>query len=106
MGNGGASYVASKGAVVGLTKHTALRYAASNIRCNAICPGTVLTPMTTSLNPAELDQQMMGAMASHADMKRPPCTADDVANIVLFFASDESKAITGQIIVSDYGSTL
>lgn len=105
-GNGGAAYVASKAAIVGVTTHTAMRCASSNVRCNVICPGNVITPMTAELDPSSLDQEMMGTMATHADMRLPSCTSEDVANIALFLASDESKAITGQTIVSDFGSTL
>lgn len=106
MGNGGAAYVASKAAIVGVTKHTALRFAGKNIRCNAICPGTILTPMVAQMRPDNMDPDMFGQMAKHGDLRVPPCTAQDVANIILFFASDESKAITGQAIVTDYGSSL
>jgi NAD(P)-dependent dehydrogenase (short-subunit alcohol dehydrogenase family) len=106
IGNGGAAYVASKAAIVGITRHTALRFQAANIRCNVICPGTIVTPMTASMKADELDQDLMGAMASHANMRTQPCMADDVANIILFLASDESRAITGQTLVADFGSTL
>lgn len=105
-GCGGAVYVASKAAVIGLTKHTALRFAAKHIRCNAICPGTILTPMVAGMASANLDGDMFGSMASHSDLKATPCTAEDVANIALFLAADESRAVTGQIIVSDFGSNL
>ena len=105
-GNGGAAYVASKAAVVGVTRHTAMRCASKNVRCNVICPGNVITPMTMNLNPAALDPDMMGVMASHGDMRLPSCQAEDVANIALFLASDESRAVTGQTIVSDFGCTL
>lgn len=108
IGNGGASYVASKAAMNGVTRHTAMRFAADNIRCNAVCPGTVLTPMTAGMSAAagNLDMELMGAMSAHADMKRPPCQPEDVANILVFLASDESRAITGQTIVCDFGATL
>jgi len=43
---------------------------------------------------------------SNSDLKVQPCMPDDVANMLLFFASDESRAITGQTIVADFGSTL
>lgn len=105
-GCGGAVYVSSKAAVIGVTKHTALRFQATGIRCNAICPGTIVTPMTTQLDPASLDPDMIGAMAAHSNMQTQPCMPEDVANIVLFLASDESRAITGQIIVTDFGSML
>lgn len=106
MGCGGAAYVASKAAVLGITKHTALRFAGTNIRCNAICPGTIVTPMVANIRPDNMDADMFGNMAKHADLKVQPCMPEDVANIILFFASDESRAITGQTIVSDFGSTL
>ena len=106
-GGGGAAYVSSKAALIGITKHTALLLADKAIRCNAVCPGTILTPMTAGMNPAELDMGMMGAMAKHNDLKGvSPCKAEDVANILLFLASDESKALTGQIMVSDFGASL
>ncbi len=105
-GNGGAAYVASKAAIVGLTRHTAMRFAGTGIRCNAVCPGTIVTPMVAQMNPANLDPDMFGQMSKHGDLRVQPCMADDVANILLFFASDESRAITGQAVVSDFGSSL
>lgn len=106
MGCGGAAYVASKAAIVGVTRHTALRFAGTGIRCNAICPGTIVTPMVADMNYTNMDQDMIGQMAKHGDLKVQPCMPEDVANILLFFASDESRAITGQAIVTDFGSTL
>lgn len=106
-GCGGAVYVASKGALIALTKHTAMRYASTEIRCNAICPGSIITPMTTSMDMTKINMNMMGQMAKHADIRGcKPCQADDVADVILFLASDESRALTGQIIVSDYGADL
>lgn len=105
-GCGGAAYVSSKAAVIGLTKHTALRFAGKGIRCNSVCPSTIVTPRTRNINPASMDPDRMGQRAKHADLRVQPCMPIDVANILLFLASDESKAITGQVIVSDYGSTL
>lgn len=106
MGCGGAAYVASKAAIIGVTRHTALRFAGTNIRCNAVCPGTIVTPMVSGTDPANLDSDMMGQMAKHSDMKVQPCMPDDVANILLFLASDESRAITGQALQTDFGGTL
>lgn len=84
----GAAYVASKAAIIGVTRHTALRFAGTNIRCNAVCPGTIVTPMVAGMNPAELDPDMFGQMAKHSDMRVQPCMPDDVANILLFLTSD------------------
>ena len=105
-GGGGAVYVASKAAIIGNTKHTALLLANKYIRFNAVCPGNIATPMTMGLNPAALDMGMMGAMSKHGDLSLKSCQAEDVANILLFLASDESKALTGQIMVSDFGVNL
>lgn len=105
-GGGGAAYVSSKAALIGLTKHTALLLADKGIRCNVICPGTILTPMTAGMKPEALDMRMMGAMRKHNDLTIRPCKAEDVANVLAFFASDESKALTGQVIVSDFGASL
>ena len=105
-GGGGAAYVSTKSAIIGITKHTALLLADKYIRCNAICPGTIVTPMTMNMKPENLDMKMFGAMSKHADLKIKPCMAEDVANIIEFFASDNSKALTGQILVSDFGASL
>lgn len=106
MGCGGAAYVASKAALIGLTRHTALRFAGTNVRCNTICPGTIVTPMVAGMSPANMDMNIFGQMMKHNDLKVQPCMPEDVANMLLFFASDESRAITGQSIVTDFGSTL
>lgn len=106
MGCGGAAYVASKAAVLGLTRHTALRFAGTNVRCNAVCPGTIVTPMVAGMKPDNMDMDIFGQMMKHNDLKVQPCMPEDVANMLLFFASDESRAITGQTIVTDFGSTL
>lgn len=106
LGCGGAAYVSSKAAIIGVTKHTALRFAGTGIRCNAVCPGSIATPMVAGMSADNMDGDMFGQMAKHADLRVPICMPDDVANILLFLASDESRAITGQAIVSDFGSTL
>ena len=100
------AYVASKSAVIGLTRHTAYRFAGKGIRCNAVCPGTVVTPMVTNINGGDQDPDMMEQMGKHMDFAVQPCMPEDVANILLFFASDESRPVTGQIVISDFGSSL
>lgn len=105
MGCGGVAYVASKAAIVGVTRHTALRFADKHIRCNAVCPGNILTPMTANAA-ADMDMDMITAMMKHNDLKVGSCTAEQVADIILFLASDESRPVTGQAIVADFGSTL
>lgn len=105
FGTGGASYVTSKAAVIGLTKHTAVRYTETGIRCNSVNPSTILTPMTDTDSNA-LNTDMMEQMNKHMNLTVQPCLPEDVANILLFLASDESRAITGQVIVADFGATL
>lgn len=105
-GGGGVAYVASKAAVIGMTKNIAMRCANVGVRCNALCPGSVVTPMTMGMKKENLDPDMMGAMAKHADLSLPVCMPEEVANAILFLASDESSAITGQIIVIDHGADL
>ena len=106
LGCGGAAYVASKAAVIGVTKHTALRFQTTGIRCNAICPGTIVTPMVMGQTQADMDPDMIGAMAIHSNLKTQPCMPEDIANVVLFLASDESRPLTGQVLVTDFGANL
>ena len=67
FGTGGAAYVTSKAAVVGLTKHTAMRFAGTGIRCNSVNPSTILTPMSKT-DPATLNQDMFGQMMKHMNL--------------------------------------
>lgn len=108
-GCGGAVYASSKGALIAFGKHIALRYAGTPtyIRCNVLCPGSIITPMTTGMDLSKVDQAMFQQMAKHADLKNcRPCQPDDVADTVLFLGSDASRAITGQVIVNDFGANL
>lgn len=105
-GNGGAAYVSSKAAVIGLTKNVAMRCADIGVRCNAVCPGSVVTPMTMGLQRDKLDMDMMSAMNKHADNSIKPCMPQEIANVLLFLASDESAAVTGQVMVVDHGANL
>lgn len=92
-GNAGqANYAASKAGMIGFTKSVALELGSRNIRCNAIAPGFIETEMTGSLDPATVK-----GWADAIPMKRGG-TVDDIANAVLFFASDLSTYITGQVL--------
>jgi dihydroanticapsin dehydrogenase len=98
-------YSASKGAVVMLTKGVALDYAKKGIRCNAICPGWVDTP----INYAHAD--MLGGLEkvyASIDSFQPigrPGTPREIAHLALFLASDEASFMTGSIISADGGMT-
>lgn len=98
---GSTAYNASKGAVRLLTKSTAVQYAAENIRINSVHPGPIETDMLDLVFP---DEGMREARAVNIPMGRMG-RAEDVANGVLFLASDESSYMTGSELVIDGGFT-
>ena len=104
-GFGGSVYCSTKAAMLGLTRNSAMRFAGTGIRCNAICPGSVLTPMTTGTS-GNLDPDMYGAMENYGNLNVGICNPQDIANVALFLASDESSAITGQELIVDKGYSL
>jgi 3-oxoacyl-[acyl-carrier protein] reductase len=92
-GNAGqANYAASKAGMIGLTKSVAKELGSRNIRCNAIAPGFIETEMTEALTPEVKAEWIKGI-----PLKRGGSPAD-VANCVLFLASDASAYISGQTI--------
>ncbi len=104
-GFGGSVYCSTKAAMLGLTRNSAMRFAGTGIRCNAICPGSVLTPMTTGTS-GNLDPDMYTAMENYGNLQVGICKPEDIANVALFLASDESSAITGQELIVDKGYSL
>jgi 2-keto-3-deoxy-L-fuconate dehydrogenase len=99
-------YGASKAAVIGLTKAIAADYIDRGIRCNAICPGTVESP---SLQ-ARIDAFDDPLAARRAFIARQPLgrlgTAEEIAAMAVYLASDESAFTTGTNMVVDGGVTL
>ncbi|MGB3841081.1 MAG: SDR family oxidoreductase, partial [Bacteroidales bacterium] len=92
-GNAGqANYSASKAGIIGFTKSIAQEVGSRNIRCNAIAPGFIETPMTAQL-PDEVRKDWMQKIPL-----RRGGTPDDVANIALFLASELSSYVSGQVI--------
>lgn len=97
-GNAGqANYAASKAGMIGFTKSIALELGSRNIRCNAIAPGFIETEMTD-----KLDEKTVQGWRDAIPLKRGGQPAD-VANLVMFLASDLSAYITGQTINVDGG---
>ncbi|MFK5973297.1 MAG: 3-oxoacyl-[acyl-carrier-protein] reductase [Flavobacteriaceae bacterium] len=97
-GNAGqANYAASKAGMIGFTKSVALELGSRNIRCNAIAPGFIETEMT-----GKLDDKVVQTWRDAIPLKRGG-TPEDIANACLFFASDLSGYITGQVLNVDGG---
>ena len=98
-------YAASKGAVVMLSRGIALDYAKQGIRCNAICPGWVDTPINYA------HAEMLGGLEKvyeSIDSFQPigrPGEPREIANVALFLASDEASFLTGSVLLADGGMT-
>ncbi|MFP3154726.1 SDR family oxidoreductase [Lachnospiraceae bacterium ZAX-1] len=106
FGSAGISYSAAKSALLGMTKNIAIQYAGKGIRCNAVCPGPTPTELNTPEQMATFNMKFADQCAQHMNMALPQATADDQANTILFFASEDSKAVTGQVVIVDNGITL
>lgn len=113
---GGAAYVASKHGLIGLTKNVAFNYKEKNIRCNAVAPGRVETNLRVN------SEKLIGSKSAHdqsiqawkdieekvaegyiTNMRK--CTPDEIAQVVLFLASDEASFVNGSVFVADGGWT-
>lgn len=99
-------YGTTKAAVIGLTKAIAADFVTKSIRCNAICPGTVATPSLEQRLHAQGDYEK----AKAAFIARQPMgrlgTADEIAYLALYLASDESAYTTGQVHIIDGGMVM
>ncbi len=92
------AYSASKAAVNALTRNTAAQFGRANIRCNAVLPGLVLSPVAR----AQMTEQQFAMIQRHVMLPRES-VADDIAGAVLWLASDLSAFVTAQIISADGG---
>ena len=93
MGNAGqANYCASKAGLLGLTKSVARELARRNVTVNAITPGFITTEMTE-----DMTEKAQETMTEQIPLGRPG-SAEDVANAVIFLASEQSAYITGQVL--------
>tara|TARA_B100000795_G_C22789850_1_gene436401 strand:- start:1171 stop:1923 length:753 start_codon:yes stop_codon:yes gene_type:complete len=97
------SYSASKFAVVGMTKSAAMEYATKNIRVNAVCPGYTESALLSQLINAK--PEMDTILKSVIPMKRYG-KAEEIADAVVWLASDNTKFMTGQTITLDGGTSL
>ncbi|MGO4856922.1 SDR family NAD(P)-dependent oxidoreductase [Arthrobacter sp. 2MCAF14] len=96
-GKGGAAYTASKHAIIGYTKHLAATYGKDGIKINAICPGTISTPLiAASLADIPTDAIPLRRFGESAE----------VADLAVFLASDEAKFMQGAMVPIDGGFTI
>jgi NAD(P)-dependent dehydrogenase (short-subunit alcohol dehydrogenase family) len=101
---GGASYVASKHGLVGLTKNIAATYGQFGIRCNAIAPGGVNTNIGATITAPDmlgLEALTKGAASDHAPSGEP----EQIAQVALFLVSDDASFVNGITLVADGGWT-
>jgi len=104
-GDNAAAYCAAKGGLVVMTKAMAIDHGPDGIRVNCICPGDVQTPMLAD-DAAKRGMSWETYSAGAADRPLGRIgTADEIANAVLFLASDESSFVTGAALVVDGGGT-
>jgi NAD(P)-dependent dehydrogenase (short-subunit alcohol dehydrogenase family) len=95
------AYTAAKGAIANLSRSMAISYAKQGVRTNTICPGFVDTPMIAPVVNIFDDEATAAALSPMARPARP----EEIANAILFFASDESSYCNGSTLLVDGGCT-
>ncbi|MER1956260.1 MAG: glucose 1-dehydrogenase [Solibacillus sp.] len=96
-GKGGAAYTASKHGAIGYTKHLSSEYARYGIKINAICPGTIETPLV---------KDVLAGLSKEAVPTRTFGQVEEVADLAVFLASDEAKFMSGAAVTIDGGFTI
>ena len=99
-------YGTTKAAVIGMTKSLAIDFVKNNIRANAICPGTVDTPSLGDRIRALGDEQKARAEFVARQPMGRLATTDEIAEMAVYLASDESQFVTGQTMIVDGGITI
>ena len=94
------AYMASKGAIIAMSRHAAARYAADGIRVNVLAPGLIDTPMATR---AMSDPAIQVFLQSKQPLGPGPGKPDDCAEAAVFLCSDEARFITGAVLPIDGG---
>lgn len=100
-GRGGLAYTAVKHAVVGMTKNVASQYGPENIRCNAIAPGSIETGFAAAMD--NIDPFGMKIATRAVNLIPKAGTPQDIADVALFFASEESSYVNGTTLTADAG---
>ncbi|MQY79035.1 MAG: glucose 1-dehydrogenase [Bacteroidetes bacterium] len=100
-----AAYCASKGGVVQLTKAMAIDHANDHIRVNCVCPGPVSTPLLESIIEASSNPEEERQSIVNKTLLKRFAYPEEIANVILFLASDESSYMTGSIVMVDGGWT-
>jgi NAD(P)-dependent dehydrogenase (short-subunit alcohol dehydrogenase family) len=101
---GGSSYNASKGGVVLLTRNVAMDYARMGIRCNAICPGFIDTPLFRATTGHDFMRDYVASIRAETKMQRFG-RPEEIASVAFFLASEDASFMTGQSLVVDGGYT-
>ena len=99
----GAAYCASKGAVLSATKNTAFMYMEQGIRCNALSPGGVVTDIPLVMPPS--DEFGFGRTSKLLEFSGELAMPEDLADAILFLASDQSRYVNGEELKCDVGWT-
>ena len=95
------AYTAAKGALINLSRSMGITYCKQGVRTNSVCPGFVDTPMIAPVISIFDDPAVAGAMAPMGRAARP----EEIANAILFLASDEASYVNGAALVVDGGNT-
>lgn len=105
-GVAGISYSAAKAGVAAMTVNIAIDYLHDGIRCNAVAPGRTVTEMMSAEELLLHDGVLAEKVQRFMDFSIPPNMPEDMANTMLFLASEEGRGINGKVIYVDGGSTL